>query len=69
MKINLHDDRQIIEEVFNVLIEHIDTSKVVRFMEICNLSNQNYSLLKEKLFQGETVDSLYEKIKASEIDG
>ena len=64
MKINLNDDREIIEEVFNVLMEYIDTFKVVRFLQICNLRNGDYSQIKEKLFQGETVDTLYEKIKA-----
>ncbi|HEY9706472.1 MAG TPA: hypothetical protein V6C58_28825 [Allocoleopsis sp.] len=68
MKINLNTDQQIIEEVFNVLIEKLDTSKVMRFWTICHLGNGDYSQLKDKLFQGETVDSLYEKIKALEDD-
>jgi hypothetical protein len=66
MKINLSNDQQIIEEVFNVLIENLDTSTVMRFWKICNLENSNYSQIKEQLFAGETVDSLYDKIKAME---
>ena len=32
----------------------------------CNLGNGDYTKLKEKLFAGETVDTLYEKIKVQE---
>lgn len=66
MKIKMDTDREIIEEAFQVLIEHLDTSKVMRFLAICNLENGDYSQLKNKLFEGETVDSLYQKIKTLE---
>ncbi|WP_026795649.1 MULTISPECIES: hypothetical protein [Planktothrix] len=66
MKINLNNDQQIIEEVFNILIENLDPSKIGRFWTICNLGSGDYSQLKDKLFARETVDSLYEKIKAQE---
>ncbi len=68
MKINLENDQQIIEEVFSILIENLDPSKVSRFWTICNLGNSDYSQLKDKLFAGETVDSLYDQIKAQEND-
>lgn len=41
-----------------------ETSKVMRFWSICKFSHGNYLELKDKLFAGETVDSLSEKIKA-----
>ncbi len=66
MKINLENNQQIIEEVFNILIENIEPSKVSRFWQMCNLGNGDYCQFKDKLFVGETVDSLYEKIKAVE---
>ncbi|HEY9866696.1 MAG TPA: hypothetical protein V6D21_21155 [Candidatus Obscuribacterales bacterium] len=66
MKINLNNDQQIIEEVFNILIENLDPAKISRFWAICNLGSGEYSQLKDKLFAGETVDSLYEKIQAQE---
>ena len=64
MKINMDTDREIIQEAFQVLIEHLEISKVMRFLAICNRENGDYLQLKDKLFEGETVDSLYEKIKA-----
>lgn len=66
MKINLDNDQQIIEEVFNVLIENLEPSKVSRFWKICNLGSRDYSQLKDKLFADETVDSLYDKIQAQD---
>ena len=66
MKINMETDREIILEAFQVLIEHLETSKVMRFWAICHPENGDYLQLKDKLFEGETVDSLYEKIKALE---
>lgn len=66
MKINIDTDREIIQEAFQVLIEHLDAFKIIRFLAICNPGNGDYLQLKDKLFEGETVDSLYEKIKALE---
>ncbi|MDV2999449.1 MAG: hypothetical protein N5P05_001055 [Chroococcopsis gigantea SAG 12.99] len=62
MKINLDTDREIIQEAFQVLTEHLEASKVIRFLAICNLEIGDYLKLKDKLFAGETVDSLYEKL-------
>lgn len=66
MKIDLKNDQQIVAEVFNLLIENLEPSKVARFWQICSLGTEDYSQLKDKLFEGETVDSLYDKIKAQE---
>ncbi|MGB3532474.1 MAG: hypothetical protein WBA13_03045 [Microcoleaceae cyanobacterium] len=66
MKTNLNNDQQIIQEAFDVLIENLSPSKVSRFWNICKLGSGDYSQLKDQLFAEETVDSLYEKIKASE---
>ncbi|MBF2057325.1 MAG: hypothetical protein IGQ45_08890 [Cyanobacterium sp. T60_A2020_053] len=63
MKINLNTDQEIIEEAFNVLIDHLDVVKVMRFWEICHLGQGDYSHIKRQLFEDETVDSLYDKIK------
>lgn len=66
MRIDLKNDQQIVEEAFSLLIENLEPSKIVRFWQICNLGSEDYSQLKDKLFAGETVDSLYDKIKAEE---
>ncbi len=43
-------DRAIIQEAFQVLIEHLEPSKVMRFLAICNPENGDYLQLKDKLF-------------------
>ncbi|MDJ0598761.1 MAG: hypothetical protein QNJ37_07990 [Crocosphaera sp.] len=64
MKVKIDNDYEIVQEVFQILIKHLEPSKVMRFLSICNLGHGNYLELKYKLFESETVDSLYEKIKA-----
>ncbi|EAZ90234.1 hypothetical protein [Crocosphaera chwakensis] len=66
MKINIDKDPAIIEEALQVLSQHLEQSKLMRFLAICNLGSVDDLNLKEKLFEGETVDSLYEKIKILE---
>ncbi|MEL4894442.1 hypothetical protein [Crocosphaera sp. Alani8] len=66
MKINIDTDPAIIEEALQVLSQHLEPSKLMRFLAVCNLDSVDYLNLKEKLFEGETVDSLYEKIKTLE---
>ncbi|MEB3341752.1 hypothetical protein [Okeania sp.] len=40
----------------------------MRFWSICKLGNGDYLNLKDKLFAGETVDSLYQKIKVFHLE-
>lgn len=61
--INIKNDQAIIKEVFDILKDKLETDKLIRFWKICNLNSQYYCDLKDQLFQDETVDSLYEKIK------
>ncbi|WP_017293003.1 hypothetical protein [Geminocystis herdmanii] len=61
--INRKNDQAIIKEVFDILKDKLETDKIIRFWTICNLNPQDYCDLKDQLFQDETVDSLYEKIK------
>jgi hypothetical protein len=38
----------------------------MRFLSLCQLEETNYLEFKDKLYENETVDSLYEKIKVSQ---
>jgi predicted LPLAT superfamily acyltransferase len=66
MKIDLKNDQQIVAQVFDLLLENLEPSTVARFWQICSLGTEDYSQIKDKLFEGETVDSLYDKITAQE---
>jgi len=68
MKIHLNNDQKIMEEAFMILSEKLEPSKLSRFWTICQLGSGDYCQIKEKLFTEETVDSLYDKIKAEETN-
>ncbi|MDZ8070693.1 MAG: hypothetical protein RMY64_34640 [Nostoc sp. DedQUE08] len=51
-----------------VLLTHLEPSKVMKFWAACKLSEGDYLQVKEKLFAKETVASLYAKIKEFQDD-
>ena len=66
MTLKTLNEQQVIQEALQVLLTHLDGSKVARFLAACQLGTGNYIQLKEQLFGDETVASLYEKIKTHE---
>ena len=44
------------------MIEHLGASKAARFLSAWRQGGADYLKIREKLFEGETVDSLYEKV-------
>nr|MDZ8234949.1 hypothetical protein [Nostoc sp. ChiQUE02] len=46
-----------------VLLTHLEPSKVMKFWAACKLDEGDYLQLQEKLFAEETVASLYAKVK------
>jgi hypothetical protein len=66
MNITVDNEQEILQEGVAVLIEHLGTSKTARFLSAWKQGAGDYLKLREQLFQGETVDSLYEKIVAYE---
>jgi hypothetical protein len=66
MKANLPSERQVIQEDLQILASHMQHVKLVRFVAACNLGKGNYLSSKDRLFEGETVDSLYADIQSAE---
>lgn len=64
MKIKVTSEQQIMQEALRVLFANLEPSKVMRFWAACQLGEGDYLKLKEQVFEGETVTSLYEKITA-----
>jgi hypothetical protein len=64
MKIKVMREQQVLQEAMQVLMTHLEPSKVLKFWAACKLGEGDYLKLKEQLFEKETVASLYEKIKA-----
>ncbi|MCC5667471.1 hypothetical protein LC653_27205 [Nostoc sp. CHAB 5784] len=63
MKIKVIDEQENLQEVMQVLLTHLEPSKVMKFWAACKLGEGDYLELKEKLFAEETVASLYAKVK------
>ena len=64
MTIKVMNEQQVLQEAMEVLITHLEPSKVLKFWSACKLGKGNYLQLKDKVFEKETVASLYEEIKA-----
>jgi hypothetical protein len=64
MTIKVINEQQNLQEVIQVLLTHLEPSKVMKFWAACKLGEGDYLQLKDKLFAQEDVDSLYEKIQA-----
>jgi hypothetical protein len=63
MRIKVINEQENLQEVMQVLLTHLEPSKVMKFWATCKLGEGDYLQLKEKLFAEETVTSLYTKIK------
>lgn len=63
MQLDIPTENAIIQEALQVLMAHMDPLKVARFVAACKLGEGDYITTKEQLFQGETVNSLYDKIQ------
>ncbi|MBW4685082.1 MAG: hypothetical protein KME40_08265 [Komarekiella atlantica HA4396-MV6] len=63
MEIKVINEQENLQEVMQVLLTHLEPSKVMKFWAACKLSEGDYLQVKEKLFVQETVASLYGKIK------
>ncbi|MFO7031564.1 hypothetical protein B9T07_16640 [Limnospira fusiformis CCALA 023] len=66
MKVDLPTEQQVIKEALKILSAHMAPVKFARFVVACQLGEGDYLLSKDEIFVDETVDSLYEKVRAFE---
>jgi hypothetical protein len=64
MTIRVLSEQEVLQEGLQVLMTHLEPSKVLRFWSACKLGKGDYLKLQEQLFDRETVASLYDKVKA-----
>jgi len=60
--IQVKSEQQVLQEGLQVLLSHLEPSKVARFWAACHLGQGDYLKLKDELFVQESVTSLYPKI-------
>lgn len=66
MNIRVENELATIEEAISVLMEHMPPSKVARVLAAWQIGTGDYLKIREKLFDGESVESLFKKAKALE---
>lgn len=60
------NEQAVIHEAMTVLLEHLEPAKIAKFLAARPIIGADYLALREKLFAGETVQSLSEKISEFE---
>jgi len=63
--IKVNSDQEILREAEEILWTHLGPAKATRLWIALNSGAGDYLQIKETLFKGETVDTLYKKIQES----
>ena len=66
MIIKLVSNQQILQEATEILLAHLGPSKMVRLLANWQRDESNYLKIKDKLFESETVESLYRQARELE---
>ncbi|NEQ40614.1 MAG: hypothetical protein F6K40_32055 [Okeania sp. SIO3I5] len=62
MKTRTTKEKQVIQEALLILKDHLEPLKFFQFVAACNLGEGDYLEFRDKLFENETHESLYQKI-------
>lgn len=65
MSVIVQNESATTAEAVEVLMERLPASKVVRLLSSWQIGQGDYLKLREELFAGDTVDSLFEKAKTA----
>jgi hypothetical protein len=65
MSVTVQNESATTAEAVEVLMERLPASKVVRLLSSWQIGQGNYLKLRDELFAGETVDSLFDKAKTA----
>ena len=72
MAIRVTSEQEIMREATEILLERMEPAKVARLWAMWQLGQGDYQAIREELFAQETVQTLYEKIRAyqdEEVEG
>lgn len=61
-EIKVTSEQKIFQEAEAILLKHLGVAKTARFLASWHQGTGDYLSIKDELFAGETVDTLYEKI-------
>lgn len=63
MTVKVISEQEVLQEAVEVLLEHMEPEKMARFLVAWQVGRGNYLAIREQLFAGETVTTLFEKIQ------
>lgn len=69
LNMKLPSQQEVIQEALEILEKHIEPSKIALLVSMLPVGEGNYLATREKLFAGETVTTLVEKIQAHQKGG
>lgn len=63
MMVKVIPEQEVLQEAAEVLVQHLPPAKVARFWAAWQVGGGNYLALRDQLFAGETVTTLFEKVR------
>jgi len=63
MTIRVLSEQEVLEEAVGILLEHLAPAKVARFWAAWPVGGGDYLAIRQRLFAGETVATLFEKMQ------
>jgi len=64
MTVKVAREQDVLREAVDVLWEHLSPAKVVRLWATWQMGEGDYLTLRDQLFEGESVNALFEKVQA-----
>ncbi|MBM4086768.1 MAG: hypothetical protein FJ272_18430 [Planctomycetes bacterium] len=66
MTVKVSDEQQVVREAVDVLLKHMSPAKVARFLAVCRVGDGDYLAIRRRLFDKESVATLFEKVRKYE---
>ena len=64
MTVRVQSEQEVLREVVEVLLEHLSPAKVARFWAALSVGAGDYLAIRDQMFTGETVATLFDKVQA-----
>ena len=69
MTVKLVNSQQVLQEAIGILLTHLSPAKMALLLASWQRDESDYVKMKDKLFEGETVASVYRQAKELEAQG
>ncbi|TGO03666.1 hypothetical protein PN36_01960 [Candidatus Thiomargarita nelsonii] len=66
MKVKMVSEQEVFCEAMEILLKHLSPSKMARLLATWQKGDADYLTIRDRLFEGETVDTLYNQVKEFE---